>query len=271
MHATTKPRAKRVHLRIRIGRYQMKSPSARRNLPGTCGRPLRNAPSAVGFCAQRIVGVVLVVDVTNDLLDQVLDGNEAVGTAIFVDHQRQMIVRGLHTQQQIARRHRWWRHQQIAFDCRDRNIRPDERSVRTELDQRDGVFDMNNTQRIVQRFAIDGNTRMLRLAKAHDEVAQAGLFFHRNDVGARHHHIAHPQFAEAQQVCEHHALLRRERRALALALRDHLLAVFRAGHARPDRRAGPASTASAWKRGVRKTNRIQPCRLAAFGALTGKA
>ena len=54
---------------------------------------------------------MLVGDVAHDLLDDVLDRDQAVGAAIFVDHQRQMGVGGLHLEQQIQRPHRR-RHEQ---------------------------------------------------------------------------------------------------------------------------------------------------------------
>ena len=49
--------------------------------------------------------VMLVLDLAHDFLDQVLDGNEAVGPAIFVDDQRQVPPRQLHAEQEIEHRH----------------------------------------------------------------------------------------------------------------------------------------------------------------------
>ena len=60
--------------------------------------------------------VVLVGDLADDLLDDVLDRDEAVGAAIFVDHQRQMDARRLHARQQIDRPHRGRHEQDFAHD-----------------------------------------------------------------------------------------------------------------------------------------------------------
>ena len=67
--------------------------------------------------------VVLVLDVADDRLDHVLDRDEAVGAAVFVDHQRHMRVRGLHLHQQVERRHRRRREQHRAQDARRRQRR----------------------------------------------------------------------------------------------------------------------------------------------------
>ena len=50
--------------------------------------------------------VVLVGDVADDLLEQVLEGDEAVDAAVFVDDQRHVDVRGLHPLEQDPDRHR---------------------------------------------------------------------------------------------------------------------------------------------------------------------
>ena len=65
-------------------------------------------PSAVGKRAQlrRLRHVVFVVDVAHDLFHEILYRHESIGTAIFVDHQRQMHVTCLHLEQEVQRRHR---------------------------------------------------------------------------------------------------------------------------------------------------------------------
>ena len=58
------------------------------------------------------VFIVLVADLTHDLLDDVLDRRKPVGSTIFVDHERKMNSCRLHTRQQIDRPHRR-RHKQV--------------------------------------------------------------------------------------------------------------------------------------------------------------
>ena len=60
--------------------------------------------------------VVLVLDVADDDLDDVLDRDQAVGAAIFVDHQGQVRARRLHLDEQVDRRHRGRHEQHRAQD-----------------------------------------------------------------------------------------------------------------------------------------------------------
>ena len=50
---------------------------------------------------RRVVFIVLVGDVAHDLLDDILDRDDAVGAAIFVDHEREMDAARLHAREQI--------------------------------------------------------------------------------------------------------------------------------------------------------------------------
>ena len=54
---------------------------------------------------QRLVFVMFVGDLADDLLDDVFDRSEAVRASIFVDHQRQMNARRLHARQKIDHAH----------------------------------------------------------------------------------------------------------------------------------------------------------------------
>ena len=60
----------------------------------------------IGSDQRLVLDVMLVGDVANDFFHQVLDGDEPVGAAIFVDHQRQVQPRRLHLRQKIEHRHR---------------------------------------------------------------------------------------------------------------------------------------------------------------------
>jgi hypothetical protein len=58
--------------------------------------------------------VVLVLDLADDLLHDVLDRDDAVGAAIFVDHEREMDAARLHPRQQVHCRHRRRHEQHLA-------------------------------------------------------------------------------------------------------------------------------------------------------------
>ena len=91
------------------------------------------------------------------------------------------------------------------------------------------LFEMHLPDGIVQRFAINRQPRMLRLAEQHDEIGQRGFFLHGDDVGARHHNVFNFELAEFQQIGEHGALLHRQIGTLAIAFLDHLLQAFAYG------------------------------------------
>ena len=50
---------------------------------------------------RRLVLVMFVGDLANDLLDDILDRNQPVAAAVFVDHQRQVNARRLHARQKV--------------------------------------------------------------------------------------------------------------------------------------------------------------------------
>ena len=63
-------------------------------------------PSATRCTRRILVEVVLVLDLADDDLDQILERDEPVGAAIFVDDQRHLRAARLHALQERARRHR---------------------------------------------------------------------------------------------------------------------------------------------------------------------
>ena len=172
---------------------------------------------------------MLVGDITHDLLDNILDGDQAIGAAIFINHQRQMGVAGLHFQKQIQRPHGWRGKQYGPHDARDAGIFQLVAVILHRLQQRDGVLHMHQSCRIIQIFPVNRKARMLRLAKHRHQIGHAGAFFHRHDLGARHHHIGHLQFAKGQKIAQHHPFLGRQRQALPVAFLDHFLQAFAHG------------------------------------------
>ncbi len=51
--------------------------------------------------------VVLVLDVAHDLLDQIFNGDEAVGAAVLVNDQCHVDAGRLHADEEVRRRHGW--------------------------------------------------------------------------------------------------------------------------------------------------------------------
>ena len=63
-----------------------------------------------------LILVVLVGDIADDELDQILDRDQPIAAAVFVDDEREMDARRLHLGEQIERRHRRRRVQDLADD-----------------------------------------------------------------------------------------------------------------------------------------------------------
>src|SRR5688572_11338145 len=112
-----------------------------------------------------LVDVMLVVDVADDLLDEILDGNESVGTAIFVDDECEMNMCRLHLQEEIEGGHGARDVEHFPLQLGDRRIAPAQGAVLGLFDQRDDILDVDHAERIVEGLAIDRQTRMLRLAE----------------------------------------------------------------------------------------------------------
>ena len=174
----------------------------------------------------RLVAVVLVVDFADDLLDDVLDRHQAVGAAIFVDHERQMDARRLHLRQQVDRRHRRRHVEQLAGDVgfaqRQRQI--DGAQVETgrrrffafrlgrqlgarpHSHEREQVADMNDAFGIVEVFVVDDETGMRRALEHVDQLAERNIALDRDDVGAMDHDIGDAPFVQTEDVAQHGAL-----------------------------------------------------------------
>ena len=88
----------------------------------------------------------------------------------------------------------------------------------------------DHADRIVERVVVDDEARVAGALEHLDQLAERNVLLHRDDVGARHHHVVHPAPAQREDVGEHHAFLRREA-ALEGAALQHGLQVG-AGRAR---------------------------------------
>ena len=97
---------------------------------------------------RRLRHVVLVLDFTHDLLDEILDGEEPVGAAELVDHQRHVRARAAHIEQHVE-------HRQGRRDENDaaKNIPQIELLGGAPVGQH--VLDVDHADHIIERLAID--------------------------------------------------------------------------------------------------------------------
>ena len=175
---------------------------------------------------RRLVAVVLVVDLADDLFDDVLDRHQAVGAAIFIHHQRQMNARGLHLRQQIDRAHRWRHEKQFPNDV---GLRQRQREIdRTQIEtggqrllalglsciryarlrghERQEIANVDDAFGIVEGFVVDDQARMRRAFEQAHQFAERNVALDRDDIGAMHHHVRNAPFMQVEDIAQHGAL-----------------------------------------------------------------
>ena len=171
--------------------------------------------------------VVLVLDLADDLLDQILDGDEAVDAAELVDDEDEMLARQAHLQQQVEDAHGGCHEEdlaQIRLQIEGRVF-----DAGTAGPRRQQILDVDEADDIVEGFAIDRQARMAMGAELAQQVFIADVLGHGGDVGARNHDIAGGNIAQPDDVAQQAALARGDRLvvmaavALRLGLLDDLL------------------------------------------------
>ena len=96
--------AERIDVGLFLGLEQL-GPEPRLELLDRCARRGDEPELGVDGDIRRLLLVVLVLDVADDLLDQILDGDEPVRAAVLVDDQRHVDARRLHANEQVHGRH----------------------------------------------------------------------------------------------------------------------------------------------------------------------
>ena len=112
-----------------------------------------------------VVKVVFVLDFADDLLDQVLDGDQTVNAAEFIDHQSHMRAFGPHFQQQLQHLHERGDEQNLALDLGKGKV-----PVPSAPGQ--NVLDMDHARRIVEGFAVNRQPGVAFLGQQVDQLRQ---------------------------------------------------------------------------------------------------
>ena len=115
-----------------------------------------SVPSGRGDQLRAVGDVVLVLDLADDLLDQILDGDEPVDAAELVDDERQMLARQAHLQQQVEHPHGGRHEQHLAQD----RLQIEGPGSRRAADAAQQILDVDEADDVVEGFAIDRQARM---------------------------------------------------------------------------------------------------------------
>ena len=140
--------------------------------------------------------VMLVLDLADDLLDQVLDGDQPIHAAIFVDHHRHMDALLLHLLQQNADRHRG-RH--VKQRPQHRPQRELDRGFRAKAIFQRQILEVDHAQRAVHRVAKHRHPGKAMLAEHLDQFRQGGTDRSGHDLGLGHRHVIDPHPPQVQQ------------------------------------------------------------------------
>ena len=160
-----------------------------------------------------LVEVVLVLDVADDLLQHVLDGDQPGNAAVLVDDDRDVVAVGAELAQQhvepLRFRHEHGRAQRVAQVERFR--------VRVVVEQLLGEQDADD---VVLALADDREARVARLHHQRHELGNGVVDRHAVHLRARDHDVAHRRLGHRQHALDHRQRVGVEQVALERAAQD---------------------------------------------------
>ena len=170
--------------------------------PGT-----RNAPSRESLDA-RLVGVVLVGDLADDLLEQVFHRDEPGGAAVFVDDDRHVELLGLHLAQELGDAFR------LGHEVRGAQALAHRRGALADGAARDEILQEHEPDDVVGVLVVRGQPRLAGFDRGRDRFVDGRVAFDRDHVGAGQHHLAHDGVAELEDRVDELALFGLDRSLL---------------------------------------------------------
>jgi hypothetical protein len=164
---------------------------------------------------------MLVLDLADDLLDEIFDRHQPLGSRILVQHDRQMGTGGAHLRQQIQHAHRFGHVARLADQPGDR---VGGRAAAGE--DAEHVLDMDHADHVIQALAIYRQPAVSGLGKGGDQIGERDRLLYGDDVRPRHADPAHVALPEMEQVTQHLPLDRGEitdRRRIAFMIVNRFL------------------------------------------------
>ena len=146
---------------------------------------------------------MFVFDFADDFLDQVFDGDQALGARIFIDDNRQVHPRAAHFVEQLEHTH--------AFGYKARLTNEGVYALglcAILCEHGEDILDVDHAGDLVERLVIDGEATMAVFGEGRDAIGKARGIGNRDNRAARNHHIINAVFAEMEQIAQHRALNR---------------------------------------------------------------
>ncbi len=163
----------------------------------------------------RLLDVVLVLDLADDLLEQVLDRDEAGRAAVLVEDDRDVDLPALELVEQVVDRHR------LGHEDRRAQERPEGGPGRgVGLQVRQEVLGVEDADDLVDRLLVDRDPRVALLDDEVDRLLERRVRPDPGDRDARDHDLVDAPLAELDDRVDHLLLLGLEDALLAAALDD---------------------------------------------------
>ncbi len=187
----------------------------------------------------RLLGVVLILDLADDLLEEVLDRDQAGGPAILVEDDRDVDLPPLELVEEVVDRHR------LGHE----HGRPQQRAergplARTGFQDRQEILGVEDADDLVDRLLVDRDPAMALLDDLVDRFLERRRCGQARDRDPRHHDLVEAALPELDDRVDHLLLLRLENALLAAPLDDQpeLLGgdLRLVGHVRAEQRGDPA-------------------------------
>ena len=144
--------------------------------------------------------VVLVLNIADDLLDQIFDGQQPVDPAVLIDDEGHVTALGAHIQQHVEHRHGRRYENRRAQDRVDAFVG----AARLGSEQ---VLDVYQTPDVVHVVAKDRQARMTFGGGQFDHLIDPGFHVDGDDLRARDQHVFDRAVLELQNVGQHLALV----------------------------------------------------------------
>ena len=146
------------------------------------------------FQQQRLLAVIFVLDVPDQLFQQVLHRYQARRAAVFILHDGEHDARAAKLVEQLADLAVLRDYQRQAHDGPEREI-----SLATRKGGQQ-VFRMDDPDDVVHAALTHGNTRVTTAHNQLQQGGQAGVHIQRFDVDARGHHPAHIRVTKGDHI-----------------------------------------------------------------------
>jgi len=171
-----------------------------------------------------------VPDGADDLLDEVLEGHDARGTTVLVDHDGHVHLALLHLAEQLADVLGLGGEVRLARNLRERAL------IVADDAMAEQVLCVDHTDDVVDALLVDRDARVAGVDDQPDDVCDGVGGLRGDDVDSRNHHLAYRLVGHLEDAVDHLPLLLLDDPLLLTDVEEEFQLLFsheRAAHATP--------------------------------------